>query len=191
MSELVLVLGGTRSGKSEFAEKYVLHAGAVPAYVATAEIFDKEMAERVRLHKQRRQRRWLNFEAPYDAAPVLREAGEKADCILFDCLTIYLSNMLYGKQPLTGTTADKGVAVFAEMEKLLAAAKESGKTVVFVTDDVSGGIVPANPVAREFRDISGWVNQQVGKAADRVFYVVAGQAVDIKRLAFRFEDEKS
>lgn len=188
--KLVLVTGGARSGKSEFAEKYVLHYGAKCAYIATAEIFDDEMAERVRLHKARRpQTRWINFEAPYNAHEVMKEAAQQADTVLFDCLTLYMSNLLYGKNAPEGTTEQKAQAVKAEIGKLLAAARQSGKTVVFVTNEVGAGIVPENAMAREYRDIAGWVNQQVAEAADSVFYCVAGQAVDMKKLAFKFEEE--
>lgn len=188
--KLVLVTGGARSGKSEFAEKYVLHYGAMCAYIATAEILDDEMAERVRLHKVRRpQTRWINFEAPYNAHEVMKEAAQQADTVLFDCLTLYMSNLLYGKNAPEGTTEQKAQAVKAEIGKLLAAARQSGKTVVFVTNEVGAGIVPENAMAREYRDIAGWVNQQVAEAADSVFYCVAGQAVDMKKLAFKFEEE--
>ncbi len=186
-NKLVLVLGGARSGKSEFAEKFVLHAGNLCGYIATAEILDEEMAERVKLHKARREKRWITFEAPYEAEKVFPEAGERTDAILFDDITLYLSNMLYGKDAPRGTTAEKAAVVRQRMQALLDAAKACGRTVVFVSNEVGNGIVPDNAMAREYRDISGWVNQQIGQAADQVFYVVAGQAVDIKRLAFRFE----
>ena len=186
-SKLVLVLGGARSGKSEFAEKYVLHAGNLCGYIATAEVLDEEMAERVKLHQARREKRWITFEAPYEAEKTFPEAGERTDAILFDDITIYLSNMLYGKNAPQGTTAEKAAVVRERMKVLLDAAKACGRTVVFVSNEVGSGIVPDNAMAREYRDISGWVNQQIGEAADQVFYVVAGQAVDIKRLAFKFE----
>ena len=186
-NKLVLVLGGARSGKSEFAEKYVLHAGHLCGYIATAEILDEEMAERIKLHQSRRGKRWITFEAPYEAEKVFPEAGDCTDAILFDDITVYLSNMLYGKNATQGTTAEKAVVVRERMQTLLDAAKACGRTVVFVSNEVGSGIVPDNAMAREYRDISGWVNQQIGEAADQVFYVVAGQAVDIKRLAFRFE----
>ena len=186
-NKLVLVLGGARSGKSEFAEKFVLHAGSLCGYIATAEILDEEMAERVKLHKARREKRWITFEAPYDAEKIFLEAGERTDAILFDDITLYLSNMLYGKDAPRGTTAEKAAVIRQRMKALLDAAKACGRTVVFVSNEVGNGIVPDNAMAREYRDISGWVNQQIGEAADQVFYVVAGQAVDIKRLAFRFE----
>ena len=186
-NKLVLVLGGARSGKSEFAEKFVLHAGNLCGYIATAEILDAEMAERIKLHRARRGKRWITFEAPYEAEKILPEAGEHTDAILFDDITIYLSNMLYGKNAPAGTTAEKAAVVMERIRALLTAAKECGRTVVFVSNEVGSGIVPDNAMAREYRDISGLVNQQIGEAADRVFYVVAGQAIDIKRLAFRFE----
>lgn len=185
-NELVLVLGGARSGKSEFAEKYVLHAGNLCGYIATAEILDEEMEERVKLHQARREKRWLTFEAPYEAEKIFPAAGERTDAILFDDITIYLSNILYGKNALQGSTAEKAAVVRERIQALLDAAKACGRTVVFVSNEVGSGIVPDNAMAREYRDISGWVNQQIGEAADHVFYVVAGQAVDIKRLAFRF-----
>ena len=188
--KIVLVIGGARSGKSSFAEKYVLHYGSKCAYIATAEILDEEMAERVKVHRPRREaKRWVNFEAPYHAEKVVEEAGDAVDCILFDCLTLYLSNLMYG-QNSPNTFEQKCNYVKFETDKLLEAARSTNKMVVFVTNDVGGGIVPDNVMAREYRDIAGWLNQQVGEAADNVFYVLAGQAVDIKKLAFKFDKKK-
>jgi len=187
--KLTLVLGGARSGKSKFAEKYALHAGAKAAYIATAEILDKEMSNRVEYHKKRRANgRWLNFEAPYAAEKVMLEAGKLADVVLFDCLTIYISNLMYGK----GAPADfnaKYDYVYAGIDKLLKAARTINKPVIFVANDVGAGIVPDSVMGREYRDIAGWVNQQVGREADEVYYVIAGNAVDIKKIAFKFKDE--
>ena len=186
--KLVLVLGGARSGKSSFAERFVLNYGYKCAYIATAEILDDEMAERVKQHQLRRKNnRWVNFEAPYNAEQMVAQAGEAADCILFDCLTLYLSNLMYGKNA-PNSFEDKCVYVKNEVDKLITAARSTNKTVVFVSNDVGSGIVPDNQMAREYRDVAGWLNQQVGCEADSVFYVIAGQAVDIKKLAFIFED---
>ena len=115
-------------------------------------------------------------------------AGQRTDAILFDDITIYLSNLLYGKEALQGTTTEKAAAAARRIGTLLEAARATERTVVFVSNDVGAGIVPDNAMAREYRDIAGWVNQQIGAAADKVFYVIAGQAVDIKRLAFRFDE---
>lgn len=189
-ARIVLVLGGARSGKSAFAEKYVLHAGSLCGYIATAEVLDEEMAERVRMHRRRRSKRWITFEAPYEAETVFPEAARRTDAILFDDITIYVCNLLYGKGAPEGTCEEKGIVIWKKIQKLLDAAKETGKTVVFVSNEVGTGIVPDNPMAREYRDINGWVNQQIGEAADQVYYVIAGQAVDIKRLAFKFNEDK-
>ena len=189
MSEIVMVTGGARSGKSEFAERYVLHYAPKCDYIATAEILDAEMAERVRLHRARRDARWVNHEAPYHAEETFKALGAETGAVLFDCLTIYMCNLFYGKEAPQGTFLERCDFVFAEIEKLLAAAKACGKRVVFVTNEVGCGIVPENQMAREYRDLAGWVNQRVAEASDKVFYCVAGQAVDMKKLAFRFEDE--
>lgn len=189
MSEIVLVTGGSRSGKSEFAEKYVLHYAAKCDYVATAEILDAEMAERVRLHRARRDARWVNHEAPYHADETLASLGPETGAVLFDCLTIYMCNLFYGKEAPEGSFLERCDYVFAEIDKLLAAARTCGKLIVFVTNEVGGGIVPENQMAREYRDLAGWVNQRVAAASSKVFYCVAGQAVDMKKLAYKFEDE--
>ena len=139
--KLVLVLGGARSGKSSFAERFVLNHGYKCAYIATAEILDDEMAERVKQHQLRRKNnRWVNFEAPYNAEQMVTQAGEAADCILFDCLTLYLSNLMYGKNA-PNSFEDKCVYVKNEVDKLITAARSTNKTVVFVSNDVGSGIV--------------------------------------------------
>ncbi|MDO4179258.1 MAG: bifunctional adenosylcobinamide kinase/adenosylcobinamide-phosphate guanylyltransferase [Phascolarctobacterium sp.] len=191
MSRLVLVTGGSRSGKSEFAEKYVLHYSPKCAYIATAEIFDEEMAERVRLHRERRSNgRWINFEAPYEAEKVFAALPRDVDAVLFDCLTMYMNNLFYGKEAIEGAFLERCEAVYEKIDVMLKAARESGKIVVFVSNEVGSGIVPDNQMAREYRDLSGWVNQRVAAACDQVFLTICGQAVDVKKLAFRFDEEE-
>lgn len=187
--KIVMVTGGARSGKSEFAESYVMHYSPKCDYIATAEILDEEMAERVRLHRERRDARWINHEAPYHADKVFAALDAETQAVLFDCLTIYMSNLFYGKEAPQGEFLQRCDVVLAEIDKLLAAARACGKRVVFVTNEVGSGIVPDNQMAREYRDLAGWVNQRVAQAADHVYYCVAGQAVDVKKLAFKFEDE--
>ena len=190
--KLILVTGGARSGKSEFAERYVLHYSPKCDYIATAEILDEEMAERVRLHRERRNDgRWVNHEAPYEAEKVFASLGEETGAVLFDCLTIYMANLCYGKNAPDPAQVDflhRCEYVYGEIDKLLAAARACGKIVVFVTNEVGSGIVPDNQMAREYRDLAGWVNQRVAAAADNVYLCVAGQAVDMKKLAFKFDD---
>lgn len=188
--KLVVVTGGARSGKSEFAEQYVLHYSPKCDYIATAEILDEEMAERVRLHRQRRDSRWVNHEAPYEAEKVFAALGQETGAVLFDCLTIYMCNLFYGKNAPSGDFLQRCDQVLAQIDRLIEAARGCNKLVVFVTNEVGSGIVPDNQMSREYRDLAGWVNQRVAAAADQVFYCVAGQAVDVKKLAFKFEDEE-
>lgn len=188
--KIIMVTGGARSGKSEFAERYVLHYSPKCDYIATAEILDEEMAERVRLHRERRNDgRWLNHEAPYEAEKIFSALSEETGAVLFDCLTIYMANLFYGKNAPTGDFLSRCDYVYAKIDKLLDAARGCGKIVAFVSNEVGSGIVPDNQMAREYRDLAGWVNQRVAAAADHVYLCVAGQAVDMKKLAFKFEDE--
>ena len=188
---LVMVTGGSRSGKSEFAEKYVLQAADKCAYIATAEILDEEMAERVRLHRERRDSRWVNYEAPYAADKTFAELGTDIGAVLFDCLTIYMCNLFYGQGSPSQELPflERCDYVFQQIDKLLAAAKATDKLVVFVTNEVGCGIVPENKMAREYRDLAGWVNERVAKVCNKVFYCVAGNAVDMKAMAYKFPEE--
>ena len=95
MAEIFLVTGGARSGKSKFAENFTLKlGGGKAAYIATAQIFDAEMEYRVKLHKSRRNKSWTTFESPFNAEKTISEVAKNFDAILFDCVTIYLSNFL-------------------------------------------------------------------------------------------------
>ena len=183
--KLILVTGGARSGKSEFAEKFMRAYTKKTAYIATAEILDEEMRERVNMHKLRRlDDFWLNFEAPYAAHELFADLPHEAEGVLFDCLTLYVSNMLY-KNYQEIPFEEKIQTVRASIRLLAEAARASKKTVLFVTNEVGLGIVPDNALAREYRDIVGWVNQWLAEQCDHVFLTVCGQAVDVKQLAFK------
>lgn len=183
--KLILVTGGARSGKSEFAENYIKAYTHKAAYLATAEILDREMQERVSLHQSRRTDGfWYNLEAPYDAENIIAELPSEVDGILFDCLTLYVSNLMYSKLDNL-RFMEKVPLIHEAIDNLLVSCRDSGKTVVFVTNEVGLGIVPANKMAREYRDAVGWVNQQVAAACESVYLVVCGQPIDIKKLAFQ------
>ena len=189
-SKLIMVTGGARSGKSEFAERFVLHFSPKCDYIATAEVLDEEMAERVRLHQERRMNgRWVNHEAPYEAEKTFENLGAETQAVLFDCLTVYMCNMLYGKDAPEGSWPERCAVVLERIDRVVESAANCGKLVVFVTNEVGDGIVPDNLMAREYRDLAGWVNQRVAAACDKVFMCVAGQAVDVKKLAFKFDEE--
>ncbi|MDT8901739.1 bifunctional adenosylcobinamide kinase/adenosylcobinamide-phosphate guanylyltransferase [Anaeroselena agilis] len=180
--KIVLVTGGARSGKSAFAEKYVAALGVPVAYIATAETLDAEMAARVALHRARRPASWQTYEAPRAAHQALGRAAEAAGAVLFDCLTVYVANLLL--DPAAAATAEERHSqITGEIARLAAAARTVSATVVFVTNEVGAGIVPDNALAREYRDLAGLANQRLAAVADEVYLVVSGIAVDIKKLA--------
>ena len=177
-----MVTGGARSGKSNFAEKLALKLGnGRAAYIATAQIFDEEMAHRVKLHKARRGKNWITFESPFNADKSIALAAKSFDAILFDCVTIYLSNFI------CAADLDDVEKIYDDVEilidKLIDAAKNVNAVTIFVSNEVGAGIVPENKLARIFRDIAGLANQRIAASADKVFLTVAGIAVDIKNLS--------
>ena len=186
MGQIVLVTGGVRSGKSAFAERYAAHCaathGAQVAYIATAGVYDEEMAFRVKLHRERRPKDWHTWEAPENAHLAIEEAGRAHDMILFDCLTLYISNLLCALENVRDSAANYEL-IREKISLLLEAAKEQEGTTIFVTNEVGAGIVPENHLAREYRDITGIANQLTARAADEVYVVSCGIAVDFKKLA--------
>lgn len=182
LGRIVLVTGGARSGKSRFAEKYAAEHGRRVAYIATAQVYDEEMAFRVKLHQNRRPAAWQTYEAPFDAHLALREAGHGHDMILFDCLTLYISNILCSLPAVDDS--DKNYQLVREkIEALIAQAQDNEGTAIFVTNEVGAGIVPEARLAREYRDVAGIANQIMAGAADEVWLVACGIPLDIKELA--------
>lgn len=178
--KIVLVTGGARSGKSSFAERYVARLGRPVTYIATAQVLDGEMADRVARHRGRRPADWRTVEAPYAAHEAICAAG--AGVILFDCLTLYIANLLLSADA-PATAEQRHDRVRAGVAALIDATATAGATVVFVTNEVGMGIVPDNPLAREYRDLAGLANQQLAAAAAEVYLVVSGLAVDIKKIS--------
>ena len=166
---VTLVLGGARSGKSSFAERITVTHPRGCVYLATAEIGDDEMAERVRKHQARREAHWRTIEAPLELAPaIVSETGQGA-AVLVDCLTLWLSNLMAaGRDPSR------------EMEELVRALGQAGGPVVFVANEVGLGIVPDNALARAFRDHAGRLNQRIAEVANNVFFVAAGLPLRLK-----------
>ena len=161
---LTLVLGGARSGRRALAERLTRSAAgsAPPLYVATAEAVDAEMRDRIARHRADRGTGWRTVEAPADPAAAIAAAAE-AGAVLLDCLTIWAATLMHLKRDPDTETA-----------RLVAAARDLGRPVVMVANEVGLGIVPDNALARRFRDVAGRMNQQVAAAADRVIFVAAG-----------------
>lgn len=193
MGKIILVTGGARSGKSSFAEKYAEKLGKNIAYIASSQIFDEEMRYRVDLHKNRRPSEWMTLEVPFEAEKAIEKAGETCDLILFDCITIYISNLLCqtfdekNAAEISSYEQSKRdyVMLKCEIDKLIKAAKNFPGTVIFVTNEVGAGIVPETALGREYRDLAGLANQQVAKAAEEVWLSVSGIPIELKSLQGR------
>lgn len=180
--KIILVTGGARSGKSTFAEQYATINGKLVAYIATAQVYDSEMKARVALHRERRPVDWSTYEAPYADEATIKQAVAINDMVLFDCLTLYTTNLLLSKTELK-SRQERLAFILDRVNNLLQAAKSSHSTVIFVTNEVGLGIVPDNELAREYRDIAGLVNQKAASMADEVYLVVSGIPIEIKKIA--------
>ena len=167
VAKVTLVLGGARSGKSRYAESLMAALPPPWIYIATAEAGDAEMAERIAAHRARRGPNWRTIEV---LANLDRElADHRAEPVLVDCLTLWLSKLLLDD----GALEDEMVRV--EKSLLLATAPK-----VLVSNEVGAGIVPEHPLGRRFRDLQGILNQRVAALADRVVLMVAGLPLVVK-----------
>jgi adenosylcobinamide kinase/adenosylcobinamide-phosphate guanylyltransferase len=172
-----LFLGGTRSGKSKLAENtaeawQLKYAGKV-VYVATAEAQDDAMAERIRLHQQRRPLSWIVLEEPRQLTQVLQNWDAPDTCILVDCLTLWLTNHLCQ----CVNQAEAAIAALVEQIKDL-----QGQ-LLLVSNEVGSGIVPMGALNRQFQDLSGVMNQQLAQVCDEVILAVAGLPMVLKAAA--------
>ena len=165
-----LITGGSRSGKSRYALELAKSAKK-PFYIATGWAGDDEMAERISKHRKERGKHWTTIETKTDIASAIEKAERKgADYIIVDCLTLWVSNMMFEK-----TNIEK------ELKNTISVIKANRKAVlIFVTNEIGSGIVPADKISREFRDAAGLVNQKIAAAADIVVLTVCGQPLFIK-----------
>jgi adenosylcobinamide kinase/adenosylcobinamide-phosphate guanylyltransferase len=165
---VILVGGGARSGKSRYALEKARSIEGTRAFIATAEPWDEEMADRIRRHQGERGAEFVTIEAPLELARAIAEA--RFDVVIVDCLTLWLSNLMLANQN-----------VDAETSALIDAAREAPGTVIFVTNEVGSGIVPTdNALSREFRDHAGILNQRIAAIAGEVYFMVFGQALRVK-----------
>ena len=168
LPNLSLVLGGAASGKSAFAESLVLQAGEAPAYIATAQVLDDEMAKKVARHQKTRGTGWTTIEEPLDISGALGRLGPRQP-VLIDCATLWLTNVILGKHDVDDAS-----------DAFLQAVTAFGGSVVVVSNEVGQGIVPDNALSRQFRNAQGRLNQQIAAQADLVVAVMAGLPLTLK-----------
>ncbi len=167
-TEMILVIGGARSGKSRQAEHLARQSGAKRRYIATAEAWDTEMTARIDRHRQDRGPGWTLVEAPLDLCGALDQARD-GEVVLIDCATLWLTNHLLADHDLE-----------AETTALLAAIARCPAPVIVVSNEVGWSVVPDNALARRFTDAQGRLNQALAAQAKRVIAVIAGLSMTLK-----------
>ncbi|WPO98952.1 bifunctional adenosylcobinamide kinase/adenosylcobinamide-phosphate guanylyltransferase [Pseudomonas sp. HR96] len=168
---LQLILGGARSGKSRLAEGLAAASGLQVVYIATSQALDGEMSERVALHRQRRPASWGLVEEPLALAAVLREQAGAERCLLVDCLTLWLTNLLLDSDPQR---------LDNERQALLDCLGELPGPVIFVSNETGLGVVPMGELTRRYVDEAGLLHQALAERCDRVVLTVAGLPLTLK-----------
>ncbi|MGE3537731.1 MAG: bifunctional adenosylcobinamide kinase/adenosylcobinamide-phosphate guanylyltransferase [Candidatus Tectimicrobiota bacterium] len=183
MGQLLLILGGARSGKSAYAQRLAEErGGAQVVFVATATAGDEDMAQRIARHRAERPAVWRTLEVPYDVGQALTQHLGEATVVVVDCLTLLVSNLLF-RDTTTPDAATVDAAVQAEMAALLQACQTLPATVIVVSNEVGLGLVPDNALGRLYRDVLGRANQALAAQAAAVYLLVAGLPVDVKALS--------
>ena len=168
MSEIILITGGQRSGKSRQAEQLALSLADNPVYVATAHVWDEEFGERVRRHQERRGPQWTNIEEE----KYLSRHDLTGRVAVIDCVTLWLTNFFFESQDVDQTLR----AVKEEFDRFTA----NDATYIFVTNEIGSGGVSIDAVQRRFTDLQGWMNQYIADRANQVILMVSGIPLRVK-----------
>ncbi|MEG4315536.1 bifunctional adenosylcobinamide kinase/adenosylcobinamide-phosphate guanylyltransferase [Pseudomonas sp. FIP_A4] len=168
---LELILGGARSGKSRLAERLAADSDLSVTYIATSQALDGEMAARIVHHRQRRPTHWTLVEEPLQLARVLREQAGAQRCLLVDCLTLWLTNLLMLEDP---------ARLAEERDAFLECLGELPGRVILVSNETGLGVVPLGELTRRYVDEAGWLHQAVADQAERVTFMVAGLPMTLK-----------
>lgn len=166
-----LILGGARSGKSRFAEQQAQLSGLNVIYIATAQILDEEMRERVQHHQHQRPSEWQVIEEPLYLAEKLKQIDQPNQVILVDCLTLWISNLLMH---------DDSALQMQQCEQLLDTISTLASRLILVSNETGLGVVPMGQISRKFVDESGRLHQRLGQIAEKVVFCVAGFPMVLK-----------
>jgi adenosylcobinamide kinase/adenosylcobinamide-phosphate guanylyltransferase len=177
MSRTIFITGGTRSGKSRFAEQLTLEFGDPLCYLATAQSLDNEMGERIKRHQLRRGNVWQTIEEPLRLTETLACCNGNFSAVLVDCLTLWLTNLLLLYEDL-GEQAEE--RIMEDVHRLSATLHGMTTPVVLVSNEVGMGIVPEHHLGRIFRDIAGQTNQIMAAASGEAWLVVSGIPLKLK-----------
>ena len=176
-SEVILILGGARSGKSLFAQQLATQLGERVLFVATGAPMDEEMRRRIELHRKARPKTWRTLETTTGVAKAISEQIKDADVVILDCLALFVSNFM-GNAPDSEDIDALESDLVDELCTLLE--RKERKSLIIVSNEVGMGLVPPYPVGRAYRDLLGRANQFIAQCADRVYLMVAGIPLQLK-----------
>ena len=168
---LQLILGGARSGKSRLAEKNAQDSALTVIYIATAQAWDEEMQSRIEHHRQQRPSHWTVIEEPIYLADQLLQIDQANQCILVDCLTLWMTNLLLHENT---------ELQLQQCQKLLNILPKLQSKIILVSNETGLGIVPMGEISRKFVDEAGRLHQQLGQIAEKVVFCVAGFPMILK-----------
>jgi adenosylcobinamide kinase/adenosylcobinamide-phosphate guanylyltransferase len=170
-----LILGGARSGKSAHAEKLATESGLAVTYIATAQVYDAEFAQRVEQHKNRRPEEWALIEEPFFLVEALKQHASQDRCLLVDCLTLWLAQWI-----CDDCNPPKDKTWGNEQQALLDVLPTLPGQIILVSNEVGMGIVPLGEINRRFRDEQGRLNQAVAAVCDKAVFMAAGLPLALK-----------
>ena len=185
MSNIILVTGGARSGKSNFAESLCIKQNNRTAYIATSIPFDDEMKNRVKKHQESRPKEWKTYEIYKDIYSIVEELDNNHDTVIMDCVTLMVNNLMF----TYGIEVDKATSqelneleeyIKEKIKKLMETIKKTNLYFVIVSNEVGMGIVPENKLSRIYADFVGRANQLIAKYSDEVYFVVSGIPMKVK-----------
>ena len=169
---MIFITGGCRSGKSRFALDYANQHFVKKLYLATCEALDEEMAQRIEHHKKMRGPEWQTIEEPVEIADKIKQYRDRVEVILLDCITLWLSNLL--------TKGNDDLKIMDEINRVMEMMKPTPTSLIVVSNEVGMGIVPADPLSRRFRDLSGMINQRITEVVDTVIFMFSGIPIFLK-----------
>ncbi|MFB0559381.1 MAG: bifunctional adenosylcobinamide kinase/adenosylcobinamide-phosphate guanylyltransferase [Dehalococcoidales bacterium] len=182
--QCILILGGARSGKSRFAMEMALQLGGKVLFVATAEALDEEMKQRIEEHKRNRPSSWRTVEVPAGVGRRIRAEVGGARVVIVDCLSLLVSNVIgqCGDDPEQISTELVQARLTNEIDELIECINGSTATFILVSNEVGMGLVPGNRLGRLYCDFLGKVNQTVAERADRVYFMLGGIPLTLKKV---------
>lgn len=185
--EIILILGGARSGKSDIAVKLAGRYGSNVIFLATGSAGDKEMEQRIEKHKQHRPSSWTTIEAETGVGEQLSHMQGNVDAVILDDLTLLASNiLLQEKEGVDEEECERKIN--QELDTLFCECARKNASCIIVSNEVGMGIVPVTGIGRLYRDVLGRVNKYCAAKADKVFLMIAGLAVDVKKMSVDYKE---